>query len=398
MRNLIYLDLSPVRLRPLEQVLHDQYKVHHVQGVFDMMEYLTTHPQFELVVCHGILSSDDTLAAIQKVMPVLKRSGVPAVLVAPSFSFTDKKVAVKEGISSIFEVADVQLPDFITSLNKIIENPPIRIAQGEAQDLPVEHPEFKYKPRFLKRAFDIVVSGMFILVFSPVYLLLALLIRLESKGPIFYISKRVGAGYQIFDFYKFRSMIPDADARLKQLSHLNQYATAAAEEAPVVVQDFVKCADCIAEHKECENLLYDDTGMPRCEKVYLEQKKQAKDTFFKISNDPRVTRLGKFLRNSSLDEIPQMFNVFKGDMSIVGNRPLPLYEAEKLTKDMFAKRFLAPAGITGLWQVTKRGKGGPMSEEERMALDNTYADHFSFWFDIKLILKTIPALFQKDNV
>jgi lipopolysaccharide/colanic/teichoic acid biosynthesis glycosyltransferase len=104
------------------------------------------------------------------------------------------------------------------------------------------------------------------------------------------------------------------------------------------------------------------------------------------------------LRNSSLDEIPQLLNVFKGDMSIVGNRPLPLYEAEKLTKDMFAKRFLAPAGLTGLWQVTKRGKGGPMSEEERISLDNTYADHYGFWFDVKLILKTIPALFQKENV
>ena len=84
-------------------------------------------------------------------------------------------------------------------------------------------------------------------------------------------------------------------------------------------------------------------------------------------------------------------------MSIVGNRPLPLYEAEKITTDQFAMRFLAPAGITGLWQVTKRGKG-EMSEEERMELDNSYARNYSFWFDIKLILKTIPALLQKENV
>jgi lipopolysaccharide/colanic/teichoic acid biosynthesis glycosyltransferase len=85
-------------------------------------------------------------------------------------------------------------------------------------------------------------------------------------------------------------------------------------------------------------------------------------------------------------------------MSIVGNRPLPLYEAEKITTDQFALRFAAPAGITGLWQVTKRGKGGSMSEEERMELDNDYAKDYSFGRDIKLILKTVPALFQKENV
>jgi lipopolysaccharide/colanic/teichoic acid biosynthesis glycosyltransferase len=84
-------------------------------------------------------------------------------------------------------------------------------------------------------------------------------------------------------------------------------------------------------------------------------------------------------------------------MSLVGNRPLPLYEAEKLTTDKYALRFLAPAGLTGLWQVEKRGKG-KMSEEERLMLDNTYAENHSFWYDIKLILKTIPALLQKENV
>ena len=97
------------------------------------------------------------------------------------------------------------------------------------------------------------------------------------------------------------------------------------------------------------------------------------------------------------DRCTQLFNVLKGDMSIVGNRPLPLYEAEQLTSDDWGERFLAPAGITGLWQVEKRGKG-EMSEEERKALDNKYAKNFSFWNDIRLILKTIPALFQKENV
>ncbi|MEO7531733.1 MAG: sugar transferase, partial [Sediminibacterium sp.] len=119
--------------------------------------------------------------------------------------------------------------------------------------------------------------------------------------------------------------------------------------------------------------------------------------FLKFKDDPRITRAGKFIRNTSIDELPQLWNVIIGDMSIVGNRPLPLYEAEKLTTDKYAPRFMAPAGITGLWQVEKRGKG-EMSEDERLILDNIYAANFNLWYDLKLILKTIPALFQKENV
>jgi len=119
--------------------------------------------------------------------------------------------------------------------------------------------------------------------------------------------------------------------------------------------------------------------------------------FFKIKDDPRITKFGQFLRNTSLDEIPQLFNVLRGDMSLVGNRPLPLYEAEKLTKDQIAWRFLAPAGITGLWQITKRGKDN-MSPDERIALDMEYAMKNSFWLDLRIMFKTIPALLQKEKV
>lgn len=134
------------------------------------------------------------------------------------------------------------------------------------------------------------------------------------------------------------------------------------------------------------------------EEEYQEyRRQQAAGTFVKFKDDPRITKVGKIIRNTSIDELPQLINVLKGDMSIVGNRPLPLYEAEQLTSDDWSERFLAPAGITGLWQVEKRG-GGSMSEDERKGLDNLYAKNFSFWNDIKLILKTVPALFQKENV
>lgn len=202
----------------------------------------------------------------------------------------------------------------------------------------------------LKRLFDILVSATALLFLSPLCALIALIIKLESKGPVFYISERAGTGYKIFNFYKFRSMRTGSDVDLQKLAHLNQYNGNASTSV-----------------------------------------------FFKIKNDPRITRFGEFIRNTSLDEIPQLMNVLLGDMSLVGNRPLPLYEAEKLTKDQIAWRFLAPAGITGLWQITKRGKDN-MSEDERIALDMEYAMKNSFWLDMKILFSTVPALLQKEKV
>lgn len=203
----------------------------------------------------------------------------------------------------------------------------------------------------LKRSFDILVSLTALLLLSPVFLLIALAIRIESKGPIFYISKRAGRGYRIFDFYKFRTMFAGADLRIQEFSHLNQYAGGPAPMSP---------------------------------------------SFFKINNDPRVTRVGAFLRNSSLDELPQLLNVLLGDMSLVGNRPLPLYEAATLTTDQCAQRFLAPAGITGLWQIKKRGHED-MSAEERINLDIDYANKYNFMYDLWIMANTPSALIQKSS-
>ncbi|MCH8553966.1 MAG: sugar transferase [Schleiferiaceae bacterium] len=245
-----------------------------------------------------------------------------------------------------------------------------------------------------KRLFDIVFSGLALLFLLPFFAIIAILIKRDSRGPVFYISKRVGRGFEVFDFYKFRTMDPDADKKLKEMGHLNQYA-AKEEDREVKVGEM--CAECASEGVQCAFPLYTDSGVI-CEKLFHAKQADAGEKFNKFTNDPRVTKLGNFLRNTSIDELPQLFNVLKGDMSIVGNRPLPLYEAEKLTTNDISKRFMAPAGITGLWQVTKRGKGGDMSPEERMQLDNDYAERFNLWFDFQIILKTIPALFQKENV
>jgi lipopolysaccharide/colanic/teichoic acid biosynthesis glycosyltransferase len=249
-----------------------------------------------------------------------------------------------------------------------------------------------YKIPLGKRLFDIISATVAILLLSPILIIVAILIKVESKGPIIYKSKRVGTGYTVFDFYKFRSMDPNADKKIKEISHLNLYSKDKSTES-----EQLQCGECALENKECKNQLFTDEGMV-CGKLYHLNELNASSTFIKIKDDPRVTRIGKFIRNTSIDELPQLFNVLKGDMSIVGNRPLPIYEAEKITTDKFALRYFAPAGITGLWQVTKRGRAEAMSEDERMALDNEYSKNVSFINDIRIILKTFPSLLQKENV
>lgn|SRR5579863_30239 len=202
----------------------------------------------------------------------------------------------------------------------------------------------------LKRSFDILVSLTALFLLSPLFILIALAIRIESKGPTFYISKRAGRGYRIFDFFKFRTMFTGAESRVQELSHLNQYSE--------------------------------------------DEKREPK--FFKFNNDPRVTKVGEFLRNTSLDELPQLLNVLMGDMSLVGNRPLPLYEAATLTTDQCAQRFLAPAGMTGLWQIKKRGRDD-MSVEERISLDIDYANNCNFMYDLWIMANTPSAIIQKSS-
>jgi len=250
----------------------------------------------------------------------------------------------------------------------------------------------KIKTNFAKRAFDIFFSFLALLMLSPILIIVGLLIKIDSKGPFLFISKRVGTGYKIFDFYKFRSMKTGAENLIDSMKDQNQYKTEIDRNA----KSAETCNECESLGHECSPMLFVD-GNHICEKLFFQKKRNDGSSFMKFKNDPRVTKLGHFLRKSSIDELPQLFNILKGDMSFVGNRPLPIYEAEQLTTDDWSQRFNAPAGLTGLWQVTKRGKSD-MSEDERKQLDNTYAKNHSFWGDISLILKTFPALAQKENV
>ncbi|MCD6112697.1 MAG: sugar transferase [Bacteroidales bacterium] len=302
------------------------------------------------------------------------------------------KYALENGISDYF-VKPINANDLLIRIEYLILFKKTHHIKNQSKK--IKYKKTKYKIPTTKRIFDIVFSGLALLILSPILLLTALIIWIDSgfKGNVFYKSKRVGTGYKIFDFYKFRSMKIGADKELKDLKTLNQYQ----ETEPFEIDFDKECPRCKKLGHPCSTILI--IGDKKiCENFYLAQKKQnANSTFIKIMNDPRITRFGKFIRKTSIDELPQLINVLKGDMSIVGNRPLPLYEAELLTSDNWTERFLAPAGITGLWQISKRGKAD-MSEEERKNLDNEYAKKNSFWFDIKIILKTIPALFQKENV
>lgn len=252
-----------------------------------------------------------------------------------------------------------------------------------------------YKCSVVKRILDVIIALFALFFLSPILIIVAIAIRIESKGPVVYRSKRVGENYKIFDFLKFRSMYPDADQRLKEYLSLNQYNIDVKDETQSEKSKQLDISKCVEEGVN----IYVSDDQVLLEHEYLELKNNLQqESFVKLTNDPRITKVGKFIRKYSIDELPQLINVLKGDMSIVGNRPLPLYEAELLTEDESAKRFFASAGLTGLWQVEKRGDSGRLSANERKQLDIYYAENHSIMMDIKILLKTFTSFVQKENV
>lgn len=197
-------------------------------------------------------------------------------------------------------------------------------------------------PVLIKRILDIVLSTAALLFLSPVMILTAILIKLTSRGPVLFVQKRIGLNKRVFDIFKFRTMVVDAEDKLAQLEDLNEVS------GPV----------------------------------------------FKIKHDPRVTAVGKFLRKTSIDELPQLFNVLKGDMSLVGPRPWQLRDYELFTQaspDWQRCRFSVRPGITCLWQVNGRNA---IPFEQWMELDLQYVRKWSLWLDMQILAKTIPAVLK----
>lgn len=321
-----------------------------------------------------------------------KYPGIYMILITETLKREEGIEYLKAGINNT--ISFEATPDTIHSIITFLE----QRKQQKMRDMSQKGINVQtFKLPLWKRCFDILFTGTAILCLSPILIATAIAIRLESKGAIIYKSKRVGSNYIIFDFLKFRSMYTNADKHLKDLNALNQYQ-AEEEEKPDFILPPGEMPESDGEENEEEIILISDDFVIS-EQEYISQRSQEqKNAFVKLENDPRITKVGRFIRKYSIDELPQLINILKGDMSIVGNRPLPVYEAELLTSDEYIDRFMAPAGLTGLWQVEKRGGAGKMSADERKQLDIKYAKTFSFWLDMKIILRTVTAFIQKENV
>ncbi len=360
---------------------------------FEASKLLHLYGEIEAIICERKLPGQNGIAFYNKFkLENPNKDELPFILIDNENNRNSAKEAFDAGIDDYYvkpltTYRLVERISFLKDLKKSLKKHQITTASNSVK---------QYKTKFLKRSFDVLVASTALLLASPLLLIFVIAIRLESKGKVYYISKRVGTGYQVFNFLKLRSMYPDADKRLKEFQHLNQYApTETVKVAPQesLENSFMNLNDVI--------LIGDQAEIS--EKTFNQLKKQGNESaFIKFDNDPRITKVGKIIRKLSIDELPQLINVLKGDMSIVGNRPLPLYEAELLTTDEWTNRFNGPAGITGLWQVEARGRSSKMSPQERKELDNKYVEiansKNAFWKDMWLIIKTFKAVFQKENV
>ena len=346
----------------------------------------------------GVISEDITsITYLKKKCP-----GLYVILLTDLLSneerLTYQKCGINDTLNKDSSVTEINKKiQFITSRENILFD-------DKASGKNILH----FKIPIWKRTFDIVFSLIALIILSPVFIITAIAIKLESNGPVLFKSKRVGTNYTVFDFLKFRSMFMDSDKRLKELSKTQNQYSDKIEEPVVPVGHFNANVDdntAIGDDLGAEMLISDEEVMlvgddfVVSESSFNKQKNEdINNAFVKIENDPRITKVGHFIRKYSIDELPQLVNILKGDMSVVGNRPLPLYEAEKLTSDESIDRFMAPAGLTGLWQVEKRGDSGKLSAEERKQLDITYGQTYNFILDMKIIFKTLTAFIQKDDV
>ena len=230
----------------------------------------------------------------------------------------------------------------VRALTSIFDFEPWRVGTGDLNVVQVATYStnlFEGWPMVFKRLLDVITSFTMLIVLAPLFLIVAVLIKFDSPGPVFFVQERVGLNKRKFRMYKLRTMVANADKEQSDLEKFNE------ADGPV----------------------------------------------FKIKNDPRVTRLGRFLRKASIDELPQLLNVLKGDMSLVGPRPLPMRDYQGFDQDRLRRRFSVRPGLTCLWQINGRSS---VQFKEWMELDLRYIDHWSFWLDVKVIAKTIPAVLK----
>lgn len=297
---------------------------------------------YELV---GIIAEDFSEPSIEiegEAIPYL--GGVDDVLATVNAHDLDEIVVTNMAAlgRDVFEFAEkchkvdvvVQLAPNLQGL--LFQNQPVTDFEG-IPVIQVSEISITGLPSLLKRMEDILISAIALIVFSPVFFLAAVCIRWNSPGPVLFSQRRTGKNGRVFMMYKFRSMFRDAEQRKDEVAHLNE------SDGPV----------------------------------------------FKIKNDPRITPVGRFIRKTSIDELPQLFNVLRGDMSLVGPRPLPATDIQ--VPDTWEEmRFAAIPGITGMWQVNRLDH----SSEEMLKWDLYYVEHWSLWLDLKILLKTVVVVFS----
>lgn len=391
-KTILIVEDEPMTRKLLQHMLEKTYNVIACDSAKKGLHCLKTNSSIDCILSDLYMPEIDGKEFVRQIRQNALWAKIPIIILSGAqesdIRINCLEIGADDFITKPFNPKEVQLKiAAILRRNHYVGNP----KKNETASLGPAPLQQKYMP-WWKRLLDIIVSGAALILLAPFFFIIGVLIKLDSKGAVIYKSKRAGAKYRIFDLYKFRTMRTDADSLLSKMSDLNMY-----NQTKTTIEDTLELCISCGIKDNCRNQLFKE-GMMICEKKYLQTiGKEA--AFKKFQNDPRVTHLGSFLRNSSLDELPQLWNIFIGDMSLVGNRPLPLYEAEKLTTDAAIGRFDAPAGLTGLWQVTKRGKSKKdMSAQERIQLDIEYARQLSPKMDLRIIAKTLPALLQSVNV
>jgi exopolysaccharide biosynthesis polyprenyl glycosylphosphotransferase len=285
----------------------------------------------------GRRDTDEILGHVDQISEILRDNVVEDVVVAvPRDMLSDIQMIIdacqEEGVRLQF-MAD--LYDFRAQRIRLslVNDIPLLVFEPVARD---------ESALLVKRIFDIVVTLAAMPLLLPILALTAIAIKLEDPGPAFFNQQRVGLHKRLFKMYKFRSMVVDAEARMKEVEHLNE----------------------------------------------------AKGPNFKIKDDPRVTRVGRFIRKTSIDELPQLFNVLLGDMSLVGPRPMSIRDVQLFDKGVQRKRFSVRPGITCLWQVSGRSD---LEFDDWLRLDLEYIGNWSFWLDLKILFRTVYVVLMRKG-
>ena len=305
--------------------VYDELSVHQ-EWSYSLVGFVDSEPQ------GGFVPADMILGGVNDLEQILMHTVVDEVVVALPMKSQYEVVGHSIAVCQMLGIQCQYFTDYFgTSLTKR------RSSAGPETDrvlLEVVTDDYRLT---LKRVFDIVVALVIILLLSPIYLVAALAVKLTSPGPVLFLQRRYGLNKRTFFMYKFRSMCIDAESRQAAIEHLNEIA------GPT----------------------------------------------FKIKNDPRLTPIGAFIRRMSIDELPQLFNVLKGEMSLVGPRPLPLRDVQRFSEAWLMRRFSVKPGVTCLWQIMGRSN---TDFDRWIQLDLQYIDNWSLSLDFVILMKTIPAV------